>query len=417
MLGGDEPDLAMDALKHLISNIPDWLKRLEELNGQIEKRQIELAALTESQCEKSSGPKSVRNKGSTESLRPKDEDEARREREETPQPAGGLATPIGPADPHSPSAIARQTNQARAAGQARARATLRRRQRSDSVVSAEGAAPKYRTRSMIIVYYDSYVQLFFEDLVKFVSASRNMMRKAKMAAKVAQIKRLAEMEMPDDEEEEETDEKTDAVKVDGNAPIAPIEAAKSQDADDLPGVRWVSTRRMQSPGMLMAQAALGRSMYSRAGGAGGAGRAGFGRGLEPLEKDVYDDLDKGLEYVQSMCEHAAHQFLRDGDCGEEVNNIAKKMSETKALADKEFERVQREEPEALKADEDQMRVRSYRPPSMRKDLGASSPRAEASKETLKEAAKAGASSPNIIEVDEGIEVDNTPKAKGTRMMT
>ena len=27
----------MDALKHLIANIPDWLKRLKELNGQAEK--------------------------------------------------------------------------------------------------------------------------------------------------------------------------------------------------------------------------------------------------------------------------------------------------------------------------------------------------------------------------------------------
>ncbi|KAK5653893.1 hypothetical protein OQA88_7818 [Cercophora sp. LCS_1] len=407
----------MDALKHLISNIPDWLKRLEELNGQIEKRQIELAALTESQSEKSSGPKSMRNKGSTESLRPKDEDEARRARDPTPQPVGEQQpTPSSPADSHSPSALARQTNQARAAGQARARATLRRRQRSDSVISAEGAAPKYRTRSMIIVYYDSYVQLFFEDLVKFVSASRNMMRKAKMAAKVAQIKRLAELEMPDDDEEAE-ENSNDSPKVDANAPITPIEAANDRETEDLPGARWVSARRMQSPGMLMAQAALGRSMYSRA---GAAGRVGFGRGLgglEPLEKDIYDDLDKGLEYVQSMCEHAAHQFLRDGDCGEEVNNIAKKMAETKVLADKEFERVQREEPEALKAEEDQMRVRSYRPPSMRKDLGTSSPRAEASKETLKEAAKTNASATNIIEVDEGIEVDNTLKAKGTRMMT
>jgi hypothetical protein len=61
---------------------------------------------------------------------------------------------------------------------------LRIRKRFDSVISTEGATPKYRTRSMIVVYYDSYVQVFFEDLIVFVSASRNMMRKAKMAAKV-----------------------------------------------------------------------------------------------------------------------------------------------------------------------------------------------------------------------------------------
>jgi len=48
-----------------------------------------------------------------------------------------------------------------------------------------------------------------------------------------------------------------------------------------------------------------------------------------LEKDIYDDLDKGLEYVQSMCEHAARQFLRDGDCAEEVGKISSRMAEIK----------------------------------------------------------------------------------------
>ncbi|KAK0627180.1 hypothetical protein B0T14DRAFT_408865, partial [Immersiella caudata] len=84
--------------------------------------------------------------------------------------------------------------------------------------------------------------------------------------------------------------------------------------------------------------------------------------------DIYDDLDKGLEFVQNMCEHAAHQFLRDGDCVEEVGKIASRMAETKGLADKELQRVQHEEPDTLKAAEDESRRRSYRPPSMRKEL-------------------------------------------------
>ena len=46
---------------------------------------------------------------------------------------------------------------------------------------------------MIIVYYDSAVQTAFEDLVKFVSGSRNSMRKGKMAAKMAEMKRAAEL--------------------------------------------------------------------------------------------------------------------------------------------------------------------------------------------------------------------------------
>lgn len=431
----------MDALKHLAAHIPDWQKRLEDLNSQVAKRQRELAH--DAQAAKASNgattaPRSVRNKGSTESLRPQDEPEAC-PREATPQPeapkpvAEGAPQSGNPADPPSPTAVA-QTNQARAAGQARARAILRKRQRSDSIVSAEGAAPKFRTRSMIIVYYDSYVQLFFEDLVKFVSASRNMMRKAKMAAKVAQIKRLAELEMPDESDEEEAD-KTATTTLAGpsiasNGAIIPLEPAPlvakadgAADSEPLPALRFASARRMPggaSPGgLLMAQSAFGRSLYSR------TARGPYGRGPgggPDMEPDVYDDLDKGLEYVQSMCEHAAHQFLRDGDCRDEVGNIARRMLETKELADKELERVQREAP--AKPEEDS-RVRSYRPPSMRKDfkdLGSPGSRSDANTEAAAadKAPSLKASSEIAIEVDEGVEdMDEIlPKLqyKSTRMM-
>jgi len=442
----DEPDYAMDALKHIEAHIPDWLKRLEELNGQVAKRQKELAQLAEPQSDAESAlpaTRSLRNKGSQESLRPHDEPEAH-PRESTPQPeVAPIVTTVAPAteqpalgspsEPQSPLAIARQLSQARAAGQARARVTLRKRQRSDSVVSAEGAAPKYRTRSMIIVYYDSYVQLFFEDLVKFVSVSRNMMRKAKMAAKVAQIKRLAELEMPDESEEEDGEPSAPSPS-DGS--IAPLEAAptvtKDGETDDNPpSLRYLSSRNMQSPGLLMAQAALGRSMYSRAG--MGArlpySRGGMGPpGLDPLEKDIYDDLDKGLEFVQSMCEHAAHQFLRDGDCAEEVEKISSRMAQTKVLASKELERVEREDPDALKVAEDESRGRSYRPPSMRKDLTSScSHRSdpsikEAALAAAKASAAAGAVAGSKLALDEGVEdvqIDAAPNLavnKATRMM-
>lgn len=416
----------MEALGHLRSNIPVWLKRLDELNGQIEQRQVELAQLTEpansnNPTGRTSPPaaRSIRNKGSTESLRPHDEPEAH-PRESTPQPepapeatdaAGDQQPPTSLADPASPSALQRQTNLVRAAGQARARATLRKRQRTDSMISAEGFVPKYRTRSMIIVYYDSYVQSFFEELVKFVSASRNMMRKAKMAAKVAQIRRLAELEMPDEPEDDNATVVPSAMTSSGAiiaaaptpliaaAPIiaaddAPLEVgpvSSGTDAD-LPPLRLFSTRQMQ-PGsgnaMLMARSTLSRPSYARAGARGSYRPGGMSPG-QSHPQDVYDDLDKGLEYVQSMCEHAAHQFLRDGDCGEEVSNIQRRLKDTNDLAEKEAERVKTSgPPDGVKPAEEELRGRSYRPQIMRKDFGSSS-----SKE-IKVAAR--------VDVDEGIE--------------
>ncbi|KAK4172972.1 hypothetical protein QBC36DRAFT_65010 [Triangularia setosa] len=412
----------MDALKNLVSNVPDWLHKLDELNGQIEQRQNELAQLAEKDKEQSpngrssSAPKSIRNKGSTESLRPRDEPEAH-PRESTPQPqletqnenddatadaaaAGAAAAkagtdqpPTSPSDSHSPSATQRQENKVRAAGQARARATLRKRQRTDSVISADGGPPKYRTRSMIIVYYDSYVQIFFEELVKFVSASRNMMRKAKMAAKVAQIKRLAELDMPDDDEDKKNDGAgNDLTPASGNGAIEAAPASPSGDAEEIPALQYVSTRRLMGGGpsaMMAARAAMGRN-YGRA---GPRGNITLGPDGKPLQSDVYDELDKGLEFVQSMCEHAAHQFLRDGDCGEEVSKIKQRLRETKELADKGMERVKKENATSLQKDADETRGRSYRPQSMRKD----------NLNALKAAETNGLGSEMKLEVDDGVD--------------
>jgi hypothetical protein len=78
-----------------------------------------------------------------------------------------------------------------------------KKRKTESLASGESLAPKYRTRSMIIVYYDSTVQNAFEDLVKFVSGSRNAMRKGKMAAKMADMRRAAELEVEADDDVDE----------------------------------------------------------------------------------------------------------------------------------------------------------------------------------------------------------------------
>ncbi|KAJ9144789.1 hypothetical protein NKR19_g6317 [Coniochaeta hoffmannii] len=419
----------MDALRHLVANIPDWLKRLDELTGQIEQRQIELAKASEASGHKPAA-RSIRNRGSTESLKPQDEPEAHphdpnpdpparppgQHATTTPTGAADAPPPSSPSSSDTPSALQRQTNQVKAQAQARARATLRKRQRTDSVASAEGAAPKFRSRNMIIIYYDSYVQSFFEELVKFVSASRNMMRKAKMAAKVAQIKRLAEMEMGDDEEDDTSGATPAATTpggigtglevdsgmlvVGGAVPNTALEVASGDEEPQT--LRYVSTRRMQPVSRTPPNAfvpATGRPIYPRA----AASRPTHD--TPDRQPDVYDELDKGLEYVQSMCEHAAHQFLRDGDCGEEVANIQRRLGETKELADKEMDRVKREEPEALSSGE--TKGRSFRPHSMRREHAGSPGSKDAT---------------NKLEVDDTMAVDEgeleIPKLvyKSTRMM-
>ncbi|KAM0563724.1 hypothetical protein ACHAPJ_001456 [Fusarium lateritium] len=385
--------MAMDALKNLVNNVPDWLQRLDDLSGQIDRRQAELAAVAAAEG-KSPDTKSLRNKGSTESLKPKDDppvvhaeapangdipEDANAGSTEQPPKTADTPKPYTP----SPGSINQQQEIIKAA-QAKARAQVKKKPKSPSMMSNEDAPAAYRTRTMIIVYYDSYVQGFFDELVRFVSSSRNLMRKAKMAARVAQIKKLAEQEVSEDGENNE---------------------------DALPSLRYMSSRR------------FGPMSISRP-------------GAKDQQPDVYDNLDKGLEFVQSMCEHGAHQFLRDGDCNDEISKVQKRLGEVLEMAKTEAERVQREEPELAKETGEMGKVRTRRPISMRRDMsvglkeGNPTPTKEENKlEPAKlEAAEPSpaadpsapmAVDPDILEADEGIDVEmEIPKLqyRSTRAM-
>ena len=413
----------MDSLKSLTAYVPDWIDRLDELSGKIEQRQTELARLEADTTgtkdkgtdSKPTRAKSLRNKGSTESLRPTDELLAR-DANATPEPA--LAMP-----------------QLTAA----MRRTLRsKKRRTESLASLDDGdreiskRKQNRTRSMIIVYYDSYVQTFFEDLVKFVSAQRNMMRKAKMAAKVAHIKRMAELEMPDDGEEAAgVDEltpdvdfstrfatpqpragtsATGAIAVDDTRIEARLDAKMEVDdkieADDSKATTPINLR---SAALLTS----GRPLFMRASGCQGymppSMSGGFtGSYLQKVKPppDIYDELDKNLEYVQSTSEHAAHQFLRDGDCNDEIDNVKQRLAGIHKQAAQEMERVKADDPEALK--EEPVKSRSFRPQTMRK----AEPKAKAkdAKDTkMSTAALMVTESTLEVDEDEGIEVDTVPE--------
>lgn len=397
--------------------------------------------------------KSVRNRGSTQSLKPNDDGEAHPE-----APASGTVCPVesnknaahearrasvasrGGADrqqkdqdssnakpPLSPSAVEGETNQVIAIASAQARAALRRTQLSkkraaaaESMLSAEGATPsKYRNRNLVLVYYDSYVQSFFEELVKFVSASRNLMRKAKMAAKVAQIKKMAELEVPDDASSSSAEEPSgnghtsmdldppQLANPNGMSPAVPdgmkvdlpdgqrdtqADATQTQPDQNVNNgsSAAISPSRSPQPRALTATNGHGNGNGHKLKlnpvptarpklGGGYTSFSSFGLGSgEPQQPDVFDELDKSLESVQSMCEHAAHQFLRDGDCSDEVVKIKDRLSGTKTSAEKEINRML-DQDDTLKAklSEAPPRARSYRPQSMRRgaSLATTSPNA------------------------------------------
>ncbi|EXA30703.1 hypothetical protein FOVG_17922 [Fusarium oxysporum f. sp. pisi HDV247] len=286
--------MAMDALKNIVDNVPDWLQRLDDLSGQIDRRQAELAAVAAAEG-KNAETRSLRNKGPTESPKPIDdpascEDAAKNAAE------GPVKTETPKV--HAPGSIHQQP-----------KTTKERRAEKP----AEGTVKQ--KRDMIIVYYDSYVSNFFHNLVRFVSLSGNLMRKAKMAARVAQAKKLAEQDVSEH----------------GN------------NDDAFPSLRYMSSSQF-------GPMSIGRP----------------GAGNQP--PNVYHKLDKGLEFVQSMCEDGAHQFLCKGNCNDEIIKAQKRLSEVLEMAKTELERIEREEPELAKEAGEQGKVRIPRPLRMRRGM-------------------------------------------------
>ncbi|OBT43466.1 hypothetical protein VE00_06175 [Pseudogymnoascus sp. WSF 3629] len=347
----------MDPLNNLVKSIPDWQVLLDDLNGKIARRQGELA-----EAENSRPPtRSLRNKGSTESLRPKDDNDvipedikmAMNSTTDTPNtnndtgiptitlPANGKALSPPKVD-NSPRTPKRNTSNrlrgAFAKGLPALTPPVLRKRKTESLASAESGKPKHRTRSMIIVYYDSAVQSDFEALVKHISAARNSMRKGKMAARMASMRMMADLEALGDEPELEVDN-TPAVAAGAitngstTIPNAMIASASPGDEDDeglpLPALKFVSTRRMGP----MRELSSNRALRAGPGAPGvrraGQGPPGAGSSLRPsgLGSSIFDELDSGLEWCQSMCEHAAHQFLRDGQCTSEIEGIKSRMQE------------------------------------------------------------------------------------------
>ncbi|PGH02406.1 hypothetical protein AJ79_07638 [Helicocarpus griseus UAMH5409] len=96
------------------------------------------------------------------------------------------------------------------------------------------------------------------------------------------------------------------------------------------------------------------------------GRAAAGRKhpLDPSSKpsspsqnkeSPFDAADKQLELAQSLCESAAHQFLRCGDCAMELEKTKERFSTVLDMAKVEIERLEaeaKEQKEAEKAEEE-----------------------------------------------------------------
>lgn len=249
--------------KYLVESSPQWIRDVEELERTVAERQQEMVRVP---VPFSQNPKRT---PSNESLR-----------DGSPYQAYGY----GYGYPNgfrmevnsNPEAAHNHTGQVKAYDTMHMLLSQRKR-KTTSILSNNTAPAKYRSRSMIIVYYDSRVQASFEHLVRSIGTGRNYIRKARMAARMEAL------------------------------------SAGVDDADEfgmnreIPSFR--SARRIDTP-------------------TGGAQATDI----------ALDGADEALERAQGYCERGAHQFLRDGECGEETAGTKGCFRDLLRVAEKELAR-------------------------------------------------------------------------------
>ncbi|KAK8191750.1 hypothetical protein IWZ00DRAFT_544886 [Phyllosticta capitalensis] len=247
---------------YLRDHIPAWVEELKRVGHKIDEKRDEIAKVPVTQ-------KVLKKTGSTESLRPEKE-------HVLDQETGEVEEPPAQQQPEIPTQAQRLAS---------------RKRKTASVISKASGPFKYRTRSMIVVYYDSEVQKAFENLVRNIGQGRNMLRKGKMAARMEAM--TAETLGTDEDDSE------------GSDPI--LAKLQFRPRAGLGGYR---TTRSMRPG--------------NANGEGGP--------------DAFDQADKALENAQSLCERGAHQSLREGDCRVELESARKSFQETMELCEREIEK-------------------------------------------------------------------------------
>lgn len=164
-----------------------------------------------------------------------------------------------------------------------------KRKSGSADLSAPSGPPRYRARSIVIVYYDSAIQEAFELLVRNIAGARNNLRKGRTAASFKA--RMVSMGMGDDD-----------------------------DDDGFPAL---------NPKLLVRRAP---------------------RTSTPSESPSFQKADEDLEAAQNLCEVAAHQFLRDGDCGEEIAGTRKRFEDCLDTAKAEVKKLRVEESREAETD-------------------------------------------------------------------
>lgn len=300
------PQDALNSFRSLLEKIPGWITGLESILENATERQNELLSANQPA---DSDRTLVRKSSKSSSLRSKrtkhDEPPAQPDLKET---IGQMTTPVPtvlrPQLPHMTESDALRLSQ--------------RKRKTFSACSGDQSGPsKYRSRALVVVYYDGDVQKRFTDFVQAVASSRNDIRRSKLSAKVDSLARSRSSSNGSNSAGSLCEENTKSL-----------------------GTFTYKTTRLQ----LQDMGAVSRPDGSKA----------------------LDKVDGLLEQSQNLCEHAAHQVLRDGDCALEVTQTKELLDQARTCAEREMPSLEKiaaaDEVRRLRAEEKQRVERSRQPP-------------------------------------------------------
>lgn len=286
--------LASDAhasFVYLVDNLPTWRTSVDSLFAHTAEKHAEFVA--EYARLLSEAKPRHRRTASNSSVRP-EENNAVTEEANGVDSVDDLSSP----DP-------RQTNPFEAGNKYLFAQTRRKRKPGTSIRSGASGPLKFRNRSHVVVYYDGYLQEQLDSMVKQVGVGRNNLRKGKAAFTAATGFRLPT-----------------------------LSGKVSHGLSMFDDVRPVLMSRNTSP-LLPGKKPVVPHVQSTS-----TDEASFLR------------VDKELEQIQSLCEMAAHQFLRDGDCKTELENVRQKLDALLVQATTTAESLKKLKEEKLKEEQE-----------------------------------------------------------------
>lgn len=279
---------------HLTTNLPDWILQIDRLSTHAAEKHAEFAAEYSRLLQTATAKVKKVKSASISSIHSTDErpsDEARLSSSVNVTSQNVEFAEISPFE----------------AGNRYIYAQARRKRKPTSSVRSGASGPqKYRSKQALVILYDSYMQEQLDTMVKNIASARNNLRKGKMSRSLQKGLQLPTFGRRFPEIYGSSSEEVGLPQVNSSKslPIDPkVDAAQTQP---------------------------------------------------PTNDGYFCQTDKELDAAQQLCETAAHQFLRDGDCKVELDGVKARFEAGLALAREALPKFEAEK----ESEEDQEEART-----------------------------------------------------------